>query len=128
MSMFYTYILQSQRDGDLYVGSTKNLRKRFEQHQKGEVFSTKGRRPFKLIYYEACLNEDDAYRREKSLKNFRGKMTIRRRLKSFFTGSSNNYPQLKIAAARAVAVILISAFALTSMFSALSFPKEAREA
>ena len=126
--MFYTYILQSQRDGDLYVGSTKNLRKRFEQHQKGEVFSTKGRRPFKLIYYEACLNEDDAYRREKSLKTFRGKMTIRRRLKSFFTGSSNNYPQLKIAAARAVAVILISAFALTSMFSALSFPKEARAA
>src|SRR3989344_8324489 len=120
--MFYTYILQSKKDGDLYIGSTKNLRKRFEQHQKGEVFSTKSRRPLILIYYEACLKEDDAYRREKSLKTFRGKMTIRRRLKSFFTGSSN-YPQLKIAATRAVVLILITSFALTSVSSALSFPK-----
>ena len=86
MSMFYTYILQSKRDGDLYIGSTRNLRKRFEQHQKGEVFSTKSRRPLILIYYEACLKEDDAHRREKSLKTFRGKITLRRRLKSFFTG------------------------------------------
>ena len=125
--MFYTYILQSKRDGDLYIGSTRNLRKRFEQHQKGEVFSTKSRRPLILIYYEACLKEDDAHRREKSLKTFRGKMTIRRRLKSFFTGSSN-YPQLKIAAARAAALTLIATFSLTSMFSALSFPKEARAA
>ena len=86
--MFYTYILQSKKDNDLYTGFTKNLRKRFEQHQKGEVFSTKSRRPFKLIYYEACLSEYDALRREKSLKTFRGKMTLRRRLKSFFTGQA----------------------------------------
>ena len=126
--MFYTYILQSKKDGDLYIGSTKNLRKRFEQHQKGEVFSTKSRRPLILIYYEACIKEDDARRREKSLKTFRGKITLRRRLKSFFTGSSHHYPQLKIAAARAVVLILITAFALTSVFSALPFPKEARAA
>lgn len=86
MSFYYTYVLKSQKDDKLYTGSTKNLRKRFEQHQKGEVFSTKSRRPFKLIYYEACLSEADARRREKSLKTFRGKMTLRRRLKSFFTG------------------------------------------
>ncbi len=86
MSFYYTYILKSQKDNELYTGSTKNLQKRFEQHQKGEVFSTKGRRPLKLIYYEACLNEADARRREKSLKTFRGKITLRRRLKSFFTG------------------------------------------
>ena len=84
--MFYTYILQSKKDGKMYTGSTKNLRLRFEQHRSGKVESTKNRRPFKLIYYEACINEDDARRREKSLKSYRGKMLLRNRLKSYFTG------------------------------------------
>lgn len=66
--MFYTYILHSKKDGKLYTGSTKNLRSRFEQHAKGEVTSTKYRRPLELIYYEACVKEDDARRREKVLK------------------------------------------------------------
>jgi len=86
MPFFYTYVLKSLKDGQLYTGSTNNLRERFEQHQKGKVISTKSRRPLTLIYYEACLSEDDARRREKSLKTFRGKITLRRRLKSFFTG------------------------------------------
>jgi len=86
MTFYYTYVLQSKKDADWYTGSTRNLQKRFEQHKKGQVESTKDRRPLKLIYYEACLSEEDARRREKSLKTFRGKMTLRRRLKSFFTG------------------------------------------
>ena len=84
--MFYTYILLSDKDGKMYTGSTKNLRSRFEQHTKGEIESTKYRRPFKLIYYEACLKEEDARRREKVLKSYRGKMFIKNRLKSYFTG------------------------------------------
>ena len=70
----------------MYTGSTKNLKLRFEQHIKGNVESTKYRRPLKLIYYEACAKEDDARRREKVLKSYRGKMFIRNRLKSYFTG------------------------------------------
>jgi putative endonuclease len=85
-NMFYTYILKSNKDGKLYTGSTKNLQLRFEQHTNGKVVSTKYRRPLKLIYYEACVKEDDARCREKSLKSFRGKMFIRNRLKSYFTG------------------------------------------
>jgi putative endonuclease len=84
--MFYTYILKSRKDNDLYTGSTNNLRSRFEQHSKGKVLSTKNRRPLALIYYEACTKEADARRREKSLKSYRGKMFLRRRLKSYFTG------------------------------------------
>ena len=84
--MYYTYILKSKKDGELYTGSTKNLKLRFEQHQKGEVNSTRAKRPLQLIYYEACLNEQDARRREKSLKSYRGKMFLRRRLQSYFTG------------------------------------------
>jgi putative endonuclease len=83
--MFYTYVLQSEKDGKKYVGYTKNLKSRFEQHQKGKVESTKDRRPLKLIYYEACLTEQDALKREKYLKTYRGKQFLSKRLKSYFT-------------------------------------------
>ena len=64
--MHYTYVLQSMRDMDFYTGYTQNLKLRFEQHKKGIVESTKDRRPFKLIYYEACLDQNDAIRRKTS--------------------------------------------------------------
>ena len=66
--MFYVYILQSRKDQKLYTGSTKDLRKRFSAHNAGEVFSTKSRTPFELIYYEAYKVESDARKREKNLK------------------------------------------------------------
>ena len=84
--MHYTYILWSKKDNQMYTGSTNNLKLRLEQHQHGKVESTKDRRPLALIYYEACLKEEDARRREKVLKSYRGKMFIRNRLKSYFTG------------------------------------------
>jgi len=61
--MYYTYVLQSEVDGQFYTGYTKDLKLRFEQHQKGQVESTKARLPLKLIYYEACLMQKDAARR-----------------------------------------------------------------
>jgi putative endonuclease len=84
--MYYTYVLQSQEDGKFYTGFTQDLKLRFEQHNKGLVQSTKNRRPFKLIYYEACLNQEDATKREKYLKTYYGKMFLKRRLKSYLTG------------------------------------------
>lgn len=50
------------------------------------VASTKERGRFKLIYYEACLNQQDATHREKYLKTYLGKMFLRNRLKSYLTG------------------------------------------
>jgi len=84
--MFYVYVLQSLKDAKLYTGFTKNLKLRFEQHQKGLVDSTKNRRPLKLIYYEACLKQEDTIKREKYLKSYYGKMFLKKRLKSYFTG------------------------------------------
>jgi putative endonuclease len=84
--MFYTYVLHSQKDNKMYVGFTKNLKLRFEQHRTGTVASTRNRLPMKLIYYEACLSQRDATKREKYLKTYYGKMFIRKRLKSYFTG------------------------------------------
>jgi putative endonuclease len=74
------------KDKNFYSGFTKNLKLRFERHNQGIIESTKNRRPFKLIYYEACLNQKDAIKREKYLKSFHGKMFLRRRLKSYLTG------------------------------------------
>jgi len=84
--MYYTYVLHSHKDKKSYVGYTKNLKLRFEQHQKGEVKSTKHRLPLKLIYYEACLNQEDALQRERYLKTYYGKLFLHKRLKSYFTG------------------------------------------
>ncbi len=83
---YYTYVLQSEFDLKLYTGYTKNLKQRFEQHNKGLVNSTKNRRPLKLIYFEACVCQEDALKREKYLKTYYGKMFLHKRLKSYFTG------------------------------------------
>ena len=82
----YVYILLSLRDKKFYTGYTENLKSRFEQHTKGLVKSTCDRRPLKLIYSEACLNKEDALKRERYLKTYHGKQFIRNRLKSYLTG------------------------------------------
>lgn len=66
--MNYTYVLKSKKDSQLYLGSTTDLRKRLKEHNDGRVFSTKARRPFELVYYEAYKSEGDARKREASLK------------------------------------------------------------
>jgi len=84
--MYYTYVLQSEKDDEFYVGFTKDLKLRFEKHSKGQVESTRDRRPLNLIYYEACLSQDDASKREKYLKSYNGRMFLKNRLKSYLTG------------------------------------------
>lgn len=84
--MYYTYVMQSMKDMGFYTGFTKNLKLRFEQHNRGLVESTQERRPFKLIYYEGCLNQNDATKRERYLKSYHGKIFLKRRLKSYLTG------------------------------------------
>lgn len=61
ISIHYTYVLQSEINGNFYVGCTKDLKLRFEQHQKGQVESTRNKRPLKMIYFEACLDQRDAF-------------------------------------------------------------------
>lgn len=83
--MFYTYVLLSEKDGKSYVGYTKDLKLRFAQHQKGRVESTKYRLPLKLIYYESCINQYDALKREKYLKTHYGRMFLKNRLKNWYS-------------------------------------------
>ncbi len=83
---FYVYVLLSLKDKKLYVGYSKNLKVRFDEHCNGYVNSTKNRKPLKLVYYEACLDKNDAIRRESYLKTSRGKSYINKRIKSSFIG------------------------------------------
>jgi putative endonuclease len=84
--MFYIYALQGEKDKGLYVGFTRDLKLRFDKHSEGQVESTRDRRPLKLIYYEGCLSQDDATKREKYLKTYHGRMFLKNRLKSYLTG------------------------------------------
>jgi len=65
------------------IGYTRNLKRRIEEHDNGLVQSTKYRRPLRLIYYEACLNEEDALKREKYLKTQWGFKYLQRRLRNY---------------------------------------------
>lgn len=82
--MFYIYILESLKNGNLYTGYTGDLKKRFREHNHGLNKSTKPYLPWKVIYYEACLNEKDAKRREGYLKTSQGRRLLKRRLKEYF--------------------------------------------
>lgn len=83
----YVYILKSEKDHNWYTGCTSDLKKRLMQHNSSKRFPMRFRTPFKLIYYEACLNSKDAYAREKYLKTGMGKRFIRNRLKNYFNSS-----------------------------------------
>lgn len=79
--MQYVYVLRSLSSSNFYTGCTSDLRERFRAHVAGEVGSTKGRGPFELVYYEACMNIKDAYAREKYLKSGMGKRYLKNRIK-----------------------------------------------
>ena len=96
--MFYVYVIQSEKNGWRYVGFTDDLRKRFKKHNSNRVNSTKGRCPFRVIYYEACIDKFDAIAREKYLKSGMGKRYLKNRLKRFLISNGprewrNGYSQ-----------------------------------
>lgn len=82
--MYYVYILLSEKDGQLYVGYSPNLKARVEKHNKGYVRATKYRRPLKLIYYEGFISRLDAKRREQFLKGGKGRAELKIQLEDSF--------------------------------------------
>lgn len=78
--MYYVYILKSKKDNKLYVGKTQNLKRRFLEHNSGKVISTKNRKPFELLFYEAFKNKTDAGRDELFFKSGYGREIIKDKL------------------------------------------------
>jgi len=80
--MFYVYVLETE-NSDLYIGYTNDLKKRLREHNHGMNFSTKDK-CWRYIYAEACLEKEDACRREKYFKTSQGRRLLKRRLKEHF--------------------------------------------
>ena len=78
--VYYIYVLYSWKDGGMYIGQTEHLIERVKQHQLGKVTSTRGRRPFSLVYWEVVLTREEALNRELELKTSKGRRYIRKRI------------------------------------------------
>lgn len=78
--MHYVYVLFSEVDRMLYVGSTRDLRRRWKDHCAGRADSTKNRRPLKIIYYESYPTMFEALRRERYLKGGQGRAQLKQQL------------------------------------------------
>jgi len=81
--MFYTYVLLSEKDGSFYVGYTKDLKERIQQHKSGQSSDTSRKLRVVLVYYEACLNKYDAVTRENYFKSGYGRRFLKNRLENY---------------------------------------------
>jgi len=80
--MYYVYLLKSEIQDYIYIGSTPDLDRRMKIHNQGKVKSTKHYIPLKLIYYEAYSYKDDAITRERNLKHYGNSLShLKKRLK-----------------------------------------------
>ena len=70
--MFYSYIIKSLKDGKYYYGSTNNIASRLLKHNKGDVKSTKNRRPFEMHFFEIHQTRSEAFKREMFYKSIEG--------------------------------------------------------
>ena len=63
--MFYVYVLKSPSADTVYIGFSSDLRQRIKDHGTHPMH-----RGWKLVYYEAYLDEKDARERERMLKHY----------------------------------------------------------
>jgi predicted GIY-YIG superfamily endonuclease len=76
--VWYVYFLELN-NGDAYVGSTDNLRRRFKSHQGGKVISTRQLLPAKLKTYVAVGDKETARALERYFKSGSGKAFANKR-------------------------------------------------
>jgi putative endonuclease len=71
-TMYFIYIIQSQKTSKYYVGSTAEITKRLREHNSGSTRSTKHGIPWHLVYQEECASKSEALFREKKIKSYKG--------------------------------------------------------
>ena len=81
--MFYVYYIESLKSSFRYIGLTSDLKRRLEEHNSCQNKSTKAYAPYRVIFYEAYVDIDDAKRREKYLKTTAGREALRKMLKCY---------------------------------------------
>ena len=82
--MYYTYIIESLRDGAWYYGSTGDTIERLNYHNRGWNRSTKGRGPWKYIFLREFESAEQAREFEFYLKRLRRKKYIRSKYGKYF--------------------------------------------
>ena len=82
--MYYVYVLHSNHDQGLYIGYSADLKRRLNEHNEGKSISTKARRPWRLVYYEAYVDERDALGREEFLKSGAGRRFLQKQCRHYF--------------------------------------------
>jgi len=75
----YTYVLKLS-NGDWYIGSTDDLKRRMASHKSANGGRTTGIYKGELIYAEACRSLEEARKREKQLKTGYGRAYLNHRL------------------------------------------------
>ncbi len=77
---YFVYVLESEIDGRLYKGQTTDIDKRIVEHNSGKTKSTKGYKPWKLVYFEKYETRDEALLREKFFKTGSGRELLKDKL------------------------------------------------
>ena len=62
--------MKSFKNRRIYIGYSTDVHKRVIEHNENKVISTRGKGPWKLVYFESFLSKEDALKREKLLKNY----------------------------------------------------------
>jgi putative endonuclease len=73
----FVYVLKSQSTGSSYVGHTSDLQKRVVEHNRGKSSSTKGKRPWRLVYSEEYSSRSEAASRERYFKSVKGRLELK---------------------------------------------------
>lgn len=77
--MYYVYIL-GLSDGAEYIGFTRDIRRRFQEHNLGIVASTRKFRPVQLLWFCVFRDKQKALAFERYLKSGSGTAFRRKRL------------------------------------------------
>jgi len=82
--MYFAYIIESQSTKKWYFGSTSDLDRRLEGHNKGLNVSTRNRGPWEFIFVRSFETEKEARDFESYLKKSRNKDYIKRQFSEYF--------------------------------------------
>ncbi len=79
--MYYVYVVESESSNKIYIGSTNNLERRIIEHndirQNKSHFTRKNAGPWIVVYKEKLNDKRSALKRERELKSFRGRESIK---------------------------------------------------
>ena len=120
------YVLHGTISGYKYIGSTRNVQRRLQEHNAGETQSTKAYRPFELELFVAVRSEKKARELERCFKGGSGQAVLRNLSPSALTalvavrrdGSKGNL----LFAAHFAGIPFLSKFPARGNFFAIGLP------